>query len=476
MNRFSDLERFADRTALIASDGQQYSYKCLLEYGDAVAQQAAERSLVFLIGSNTPQCIAGYVGFIRRGVVPVLINHTVSQEMIDQLIDAYKPEYVFRPNVDFNEYELSQLASSPNGESVTTLPLVASLPPFNQPCNSQLYPELGLILTTSGSTGSPKFVRLTYENLFSNAESIAQYLEIAPDDRAITTLPMTYSYGLSIINSHLITGACIILTDAPIIGKDFWTLFKEQNPTTFGGVPFVYDMLKKLRFARMNCPSLKYITQAGGHLSAELVKEFEDICKQKGIKFIVMYGQTEATARMAYMPWDKLEGRENSIGIAIPGGEFFLIDDNGAVIDQPDVPGELCYRGPNVSLGYATCREELANGDDNGGVLHTGDVAKRDAEGFYYIVGRKKRFLKIFGNRVNLDEVQTLLLKRGIEAACVGKDDAMKVYVVTGTDCNAVRQLLAELTHLNLSAFTVLNIDAIPRNDAGKILYSKLEN
>ena len=453
MNRFSDLERFADRTALIASDGQQYSYKWLLEYGDAVAQQAAERSLVFLIGSNTPQCIAGYVGFIRRDVVPVLINHTVSQEMIDQLVDAYKPEYIFRPNAD-GDYELLQLATR----------------------NSQLYSELGLILTTSGSTGSPKFVRLTYENLFSNAQSIAQYLEIASDDRAITTLPMTYSYGLSIINSHLISGACIILTDAPIIGKDFWTLFKEQNPTTFGGVPFIYDMLKKLRFARMNCPSLKYITQAGGHLSAELVKEYEDICKQKGIKFIVMYGQTEATARMAYMPWDKLEGRESSIGIAIPGGEFFLIDDEGAVIDQPDVPGELCYRGPNVSLGYATCREELANGDENGGVLHTGDVAKRDAEGFYYIVGRKKRFLKIFGNRVNLDEVQDLLLKRGIESACVGKDDAMKVYVVTGTDCNSVRQLLAELTHLNLSAFTVLNIDAIPRNDAGKILYSKVEN
>ncbi len=453
MNRFSSLERFADRTALIASDGQQYSYKWLLEYGDAVAQQAAPRSLVFLIGSNTPQCIAGYVGFIRRGIVPVLINHTVSQEMIDQLVDAYQPEYVFRPNAD-GDYTLSQLATR----------------------NSQLYPELGLILTTSGSTGSPKFVRLTYENLFSNAESIAEYLEISSDDIAITTLPMTYSYGLSILNSHLISGACLILTDAPIIGKDFWTLFKEQNPTTFGGVPFIYDMLKKLRFARMNCPSLKYITQAGGHLSAELVKEFADICKQKGIKFIVMYGQTEATARMAYMPWDKLEGRESSIGIAIPGGKFFLIDDEGAVIDQPEVPGELCYRGPNVSLGYATCRAELANGDENGGVLHTGDVAKRDAEGFYYIVGRKKRFLKIFGNRVNLDEVQTLLLKRGIEAACVGKDDAMKVYVVTGTDCNSVRLLLAELTHLNLSAFTVLNIDAIPRNDAGKILYSKLEN
>lgn len=454
MNCFSSLEQFADRTALVASDGQQYSYKWLLEYGDAVAQQAAPRSLVFLIGSNTPQCIAGYVGFVRRGVVPVLINHTVSQEMIDQLVDAYQPEYIFRPNADFNDYEFSQLSTR----------------------NSQLYPELGLILTTSGSTGSPKFVRLTYENLFSNAESIAEYLEISSDDRAITTLPMTYSYGLSIINSHLISGACLILTDAPIIGKDFWTLFKEQNPTTFGGVPFIYDMLKKLRFARMNCPSLKYITQAGGHLSAELVKEFEDVCRQKGIKFIVMYGQTEATARMSYMPWDKLEGREGSIGIAIPGGEFFLIDDAGNVLTQPDAVGELCYRGPNVSLGYATCRAELAKGDENGGVLHTGDVAKRDEEGFYYIVGRKKRFLKIFGNRVNLDEVQTLLLKRGIESACVGKDDAMKVYVVTGTDCNSVRQQLAELTHLNQSAFTVLTIDAIPRNDAGKILYSKLEN
>lgn len=330
------------------------------------------------MGSNVPECLAGYVGFLRKGVVPVMINPAVQADAVHKLMEAYKPDFIFRPvtSVSDGKYELIPLKSHPR----------------------DLYERLAVILTTSGSTGSPKFVRLSYENLESNVRSIIQYLGMDASHRAITTLPMTYSYGLSIIHSHLLAGGSLVLTEASLVDRKFWDLVKTAEPTNFGGVPFIYEMLKKLRFSRMNLPSLKYLTQAGGHLSADLVKEFREICAEKGIQFFVMYGQTEATARMAYMPREKLQGREESIGIAIPGGEFFLTDEEGAVITSSETPGELCYRGKNVSLGYAECREDLARGDDNHGVLRTGDVAKTDTEGFYYVVGRKKRFLKIFGN------------------------------------------------------------------------------
>ncbi len=451
MALFSGLEQFGEHTALIDTDSRCYSYKWLIDRGDTLSKSIPSRSLVFLIGSNSPDCIAAYTGFIRHGIVPVMISHTVSRELVDNLIACYKPDFIFQPN-DSGVYQLTSLSGS----------------------GTPLFDKLAIILTTSGSTGSPKFVRLSYENLESNARSIAQYLEINSSDRAITTLPMTYSYGLSIINSHLIQGGSIILTDATLMDRNFWSLIKTEQPTNFGGVPFIYQMLKKLRFARMNYPSIKYITQAGGHLPPDLVIEFEEICKQKGIKFIVMYGQTEATARISYMPWKSLAGRETSIGVAIPGGELFLIDDNNNIILDPQIPGELCYRGNNVSLGYAVCREDLSRQDDNHGVLKTGDIAQKDADGFYYIVGRKKRFLKIYGNRVNLDEVQELLHQHGIESACVGQDDAMKVFVETGTDCQATKITLSELTKLNPAAFTVTAIDSIPRNEAGKILYSQL--
>ena len=194
-----------------------------------------------------------------------------------------------------------------------------------------------------------------------------------------------------------------------LIDKAFWVLLKTKEATTFGGVPYVYEMLKKLRFPRMDLPNLKILTQAGGKLSRELSEEFATICEQKGIRFLVMYGQAEAAPRMSYLPSEYAISKAGSIGIAIPGGEFWLVDDNGNVIPDSDTVGELIYKGDNVTMGYAASCEDLCKGDENGGVLKTGDMAKQDADGFYYIVGRKKRFLKLFGNRVNLDEVEQLI-------------------------------------------------------------------
>jgi len=337
-----------------------------------------------------------------------------------------------------------------------------------------LLPDLAVLLTTSGSTGSPKLVRQSYKNIVSNANSIADYLEIKEDDRAITTLPMYYTFGLSIIQSHLLKGACIIVTELTFMDKKFWNLLKDEKATTFGGVPYTYEMLKKLRFSRMDLPSLRYLTQAGGKLSKELSKEFSEICEKKGIKFIVMYGQVEATARMSYLPHEFAIEKAGSIGIAIPGGEFKLIDDNEVEIIEDSVPGELVYYGDNVTLGYAVDYHDLSKGDENNGVLHTGDIAMKQ-DGFYYITGRKKRFLKIFGNRVNLEEVEGILKSSGYDCACGGIDDLLKIYITDESKLEEVRNFISAKMVLNPVAFKSIKIDKIPRNESGKVLYSKLE-
>jgi acyl-CoA synthetase (AMP-forming)/AMP-acid ligase II len=327
-----------------------------------------------------------------------------------------------------------------------------------------LFTDLALLLTTSGSTGSPKLVRLSYANLLSNALSIAEYLSINENERPITTLPMHYSFGLSVINSHLLKGATLLLTDKSLMEKDFWSLLKKEQATSLSGVPYTYEMLKRLRFFRMDLPSLRTLTQAGGKLNIELTKEFAEYAQNADKRFFVMYGQTEATARMSYLPYEQSLSKSGSIGIAIPGGAFTLLEESG----------ELIYQGQNVSLGYAESAEDLAKGDENKGILYTGDLAKRDNDGYYYIIGRKKRFIKLFGNRINLDETESVLKTRYVDCACVGTDDKMIVYTTEQGKEAEIKQFISAQLHLNPNAFEVRPIDAIPKNSSGKTIYSEL--
>ena len=225
----------------------------------------------------------------------------------------------------------------------------------------------------------------------------------------------------------------------------------------------------------MDLPSLRYITQAGGKLGTELYAEFVEICLKKRMKFYVMYGQTEASPRMSYLPWEFAMTKLGSIGIPIPGGRFWLEDENGNTINNTDKPGELVYEGDNVSLGYAESYKDFCHGDENKGVLRTGDIATKDLDGFYYIIGRKRRFLKIFGNRVNLDAIEQIIKELGYDCACKGTDDNLKIYLTNIAGIDEVRNHLTEIIKINKRALTFLYIDKIPRNDSGKVLYSLLE-
>ena len=336
---------------------------------------------------------------------------------------------------------------------------------------------MALLLTTSGSTGSPKLVRQSYGNIVANTSSIIEYLKLDATERPITTLPMNYTYGLSIINSHLNCGATLLLTNHSMMQRDFWNFFTEQGATSFVGVPYTYEMLDKLMFFRRKLPSLRTMTQAGGKILPSLHQKFAEYAQRDGKNFVVMYGQCEATARMSYLPPKRALDKIGSMGVVIPGGKFTLIDIDGNEITEPGVTGELVYEGANVTLGYAECADDLAKGDERHGRLLTGDMAKRDAEGFYYIVGRKKRFLKIFGNRVNLDETERLIKSAfpGIDCACGGVDNKMKIYIADASKADQVQTFVVDKTHLNFSAFEIVPIASIPKNASGKTLYSELQ-
>ncbi len=460
MNSFKKMEQFGNRTAVYAD--REYSYSEMVEISDEICGNVGERTLVFCLCSNNKESLFGYVGFIRGGVVPVLLDASIHMDRLKRLIHLYKPAYIW--------------ASSDNPDLLKTMDrsfVYGDYALFKCPTYFQhnLYEHLALLLTTSGSTGSPKFVRLSYENIFENAESIAKYLDIHENDKPITTLPMNYSYGLSIINSHFICGATIVVTEASIMSKEFWNLCKEQQVTTFGGVPFVYEMLDRLKFEELNLPSLKKLTQAGGKLSETLSRKFTDVCNQKGVQFFTMYGQTEATARMSYLPYEKNHEKAGSTGIAIPGGELILQDDKGNKITEPNLIGELIYKGPNVSLGYAESLFDLSKKDENNGILRTGDMAYFDEDGYFFISGRIKRMIKVYGNRISLDDVEAFLHEHGHNCICGGRDDQMYIYTLRD-DCVQIKKIIKE--KLNLKGFKIMRIEEVPRNHFGKILYSNL--
>lgn len=396
-----------------------------------------------------------------------MLDAHIDTELLDNFLRLYRPQYIWAP---------AQTAERFNEKPVFEA-YGYSLVSLNEDAPFPLHDDLALLLTTSGSTGSPKLVRQSYKNIEANTASIVEYLNIDDTERAITTLPMNYTYGLSIVNTHLDAGAAVILTSKTLMQREFWEQFDKFGATSFGGVPYTYEILDKLRFFRRDVPTLRTMTQAGGKLSPELHKKFAEYAAQTERKFIVMYGQTEATARMGWLPAEKSLEKAGSMGIAIPGGKFTLIDTQENEITAPDTVGELVYEGDNVTLGYAETGEDLIKGDERNGRLVTGDMAKFDADGFYYIVGRKKRFLKIFGNRVNLDETERLIKGHfnGLDCACTGRDDRMDIFVTNEDDIKDVKAFIAEKSRLNPTAFRVSYLEKIPKNEAGKTLYAALE-
>jgi hypothetical protein len=428
--------------ALVTGDGD-------VTYGELAARVASRRAdlgevrrLVLLEAGHDLESVVTYLAALA-GRHPVLLAAAGDVDRHADLVAHYRPDVVQR--------------------------LGAGLVERHPGTIHDLHPDLALLLSTSGSTGSPKLVRLSLANVLANARSIATYLAIRPTDRALTSLPMHYCYGLSVLNSHLLSGAGVVLTGLSVADECFWTLAAESRATTLAGVPYTFDLLEASSFRDRDLPHLRYLTQAGGRMDPARVREYAALGRERGWDLFVMYGQTEATARMAYLPADLAEQRPEAVGIPVPGGSFRL----AGVAGEPVHLGELVYQGPNVMMGYAETPTDLARGAELT-ELRTGDLARQADDGLWEIVGRLGRHAKLFGLRLDLDRIESVLEREGRPARVLVHDEHLWVFTDRPRAVERTRGAVVELTGLPASAVRVHRLDEIPRTPAGKPDYAAL--
>ena len=434
---WQDLERFDDAIALIAEDGTRMDYAALARAADAAGFGGGVRRLALLELDNSVASLVAYLGALRAGHAVILANTGADAAFAD-LRARYRPELVWTHG---------------RLESVADAPVVP------------LHPDLCVMLSTSGSTGSSKLVRLSAAAVDANARSIVEYLHIKSHARAITSLPPAYSYGLSVLNSHLAAGAAIVLTTRSVIEPGFAALLRREGVTSIAGVPYSYEMMAKSGLLDALPPSVSTLTQAGGRLVPTLVERVRIAAESQGARFFVMYGQTEATARMAYMPPEHLAAFPDCIGRAIPGGRLDLRDpETGAATPHA---GELFYTGPNVMMGYAEAREDLARGAEID-ALATGDLAEKAGPDLLRITGRKSRFVKLFGLRIALDEVERAARAEGWTATVAGDDSRIVVAVEDQRDPAALADSLASRYKVPADRIVAVRVDPLPRLPTGK--------
>jgi len=411
------------------------------------------------------ESVLRYLAAFEAGRAVALIDPALGIDVLSELISRFRPAGVL---------------AAPEGEPPEGYARVGGDWLRESADGVAPHPHLAVLLPTSGSTGNPKLVRLSRGAILSNAEAIAEVLEINADEVAPTSLPLHYSYGLSVLNSHLVRGATVVIEASGVLGRGFWDAVVEHKATSLAGVPYHYEMLRRLKFAPEKYPSLRTLTQAGGKLRDELIAEFGAKMHAAGGRMFVMYGQTEASPRMTTMPAARLAEKPGSVGPALPGGKFSVRRDDGSETTHPKITGEIVYRGPNVMMGYADNESELASGDDFGGVLATGDLGYLDQEGFLFITGRLKRIGKVFGHRMNLDDLEqaTRAASAGIDVvAAVAAGDKVVLFAegVEKETCKEASRALSERLHLHMSGFDVRPIAAVPLLASGKIDYRALE-
>lgn len=425
-----------DRIAILDSEGTGITYGDIVKRAITLREQVKERTFCILpVENKATDALEVMAMLASERMVPLIVNRKTEEGLMEHLQQTY-------------------------GNAETAI-----------------HEKLSHLLPTSGSTGSPKLIRHSYDNIEAAGLNISSFFNLTENDRPLMVLPLYYTMGLSMLFSHLRVGATVLLTGRSMTDPVFWKFLKEEKASSFTGVPYSYQILDMMRFYRMDLPDLKLLTQGGGKMPTTLNEKFVSYCEQNGKQWIATYGQSECTARMAYLPAQWAREKMGSIGIAVPNGELSLIDQDGKPITTPDTEGEMCYRGKNVTMGYATTAADLLKGDERNGFIRTGDLAHFDKDGCYYIVGRKGRFLKLYGMRVGLDECEQIIRSTfNIECACTGTDERMLVYLTREDMQDNVKQLLVQKTHITANSFALRIIKELPKNEAGKTLYSKLSN
>lgn len=433
MKLFSKFGIFKKRIALI-KDNKNYTYGDLIEYSIQFSKIIKKNSLVILIAKNDIESIAFYASSIINGYFLIVLDENSNKDFFLKLIKNFKPNYIFYPKgyVDIKKKNLKVFFSNYCLEKIDKK-------------NKIINKKNSIILTTSGTTSNPKLVRLSNHNLLTNTKQIINYLKIKKKDVTITTLPMAYSYGLSILNTHLEVGGSVIINKDPIFSKNFWKKTNDYKVCSFGTVPAVYQYLQKIDFEKFISNSLKYLTVAGGKTDKSTLKYLYNICKKRGIKFFVMYGQTEASPRMSYFDLTKYPKKIESIGKPLINTKFKIYKN------------ELIFMGDNVSLGYAKNLKDLKKGDENKGKIKTGDLGFKDNENFYFLTGRKKRISKLFGLRINLDDIEKILKRSNLKVKAIINDNKIKIQSSNLNEQDKIKSIIFHKFKINKNYIEVIN-------------------
>ncbi len=359
---------------------------------------------IILLSANSAFFITAYMAIMKSGNICVPLDPKIEEENLNYIKEQSNPEYMFltpdverRLAVDWCE----RMLPTELDESIANEIEMDTEPDFDKEQTAQ-------IIFTSGSTGTPKGVMLSHKNLIANTSSIIEYLHLTSKDRIMVVMPFFYCYGLSLLHTHLRVGGSIVLNNSFIFLGAVINDLKNHKCTGFAGVPSHFQILlrKSDTFVKTEFSDLRYVTQAGGKLSTVFIDEFR--AAHPNVKFIVMYGQTEATARLSYLPAELYEKKKGSLGKGIPGVELKVVNGSDEEV-KPGEVGEIIAKGNNVMKGYINEPEETANTLKNGW-LYTGDLATIDEEGYIYHSARKKEIIKVGGKRISPKEIEEVIL------------------------------------------------------------------
>ena len=463
MKLYSIIQNYNNEKAIIINDENFCTYKKLIDQAYKFSKNLKKKKLILVLMDNEIETIISMIGSDIAENVIMAVNSQINQIALNELVKDYKPDYIF-----FNKRNKIAVSDYSFKCDFENYRLISNNINYKNNFNN----ELCMLISTSGSTGSKKQVMLTKKNLISNTMSIIKDLGVNSEDICITTLPPSYVYGMSIINTHLFSGAKILLNKSSVIEKEFWNKIRKFNVTNFGGVPYTYELIHKYFLKKENFQKIRYITQAGGFLSDKIKLEIITFLGKFHKKFITMYGAAEGTARLSYLPWESALKKNGSIGIAISGGNLSIVDTKGTEIKKPYQVGELVYKGENVFLGYSNSYKDLNNKKKNKNKLKTGDTAYRDKEKFYYLKGKLTRYIKVFGNRVNLDEIENIISKIKIKSVCVQRNkDMIHIFLNKKTDNKYLINYISKYTSLNSKVFKIITIKNFPLLENKKIDY-----
>ncbi|HBC78679.1 MAG TPA: AMP-dependent synthetase, partial [Bacteroidales bacterium] len=390
---------------------------------------------ILLLSVNNRFFLTAYFAIIKSGNVCIPLDPNIEKENLEYITGLTNPVLIFMTRdieKKISAGTVKCIFPDTIGQDEFSGPLSGKEENFDREACAE-------IIFTSGSTGIPKGVMISHKNLITNTDSIVTYLKLNQNDRMLVVLPFYYCYGLSLLHTHLRVGGSIVLNNSFIFLGSIINNLLEYKCTGFAGVPSHFQILlrKSDNFKTTKFPDLRYVTQAGGKLAPIFIDEFRN--SHPEITFIVMYGQTEATARLSYLPPDLYEAKKGSMGKGIPGVELRVIDEKGEKI-KPGEVGEVIAKGDNVMIGYFKDEEGTKNAIRDGW-LYTGDLGTVDKDGYIFLTARKKEIIKVGGKRISPKEIEAVILElpevvdctiEGVEDELLG--EALKATVVIRTD------------------------------------------